>query len=326
METRYDKGVLNWDIQMHTILLYADRWTSQWLSPQEVSTPNWQQRRAAYHTLGYSLPQEQIDLTSTPKKGSKSTKNAPKRAWIENDLYSLSQTDREILLSPTAWLNDNIICAAQMILKEQSVLQNGFQPSTRGQTYTFEIETDDFIQILHNGCGHWLTISTIGAKDDAEVCIYDSMYPSVSTIVKSQIAALLPTKNKEIKLRFMDVQKQCGGYDCGVFVIAFATALAHGINPGKYLFNQHVMRKHLLKCIEMANITMFPVLKTWWAEDRMKSEDAFEIYCTCRMPEYPDVDMIQCKCSEWFHVPFCVSVPRQAMDTTSTEWYCNDCE
>ena len=118
-------------------------------------------------SVGCSLPQEQIDLTSTPKKGSKSTKNAPKRAWIENDLYSLSQTDREILLSPTAWLNDNIICAAQMILKEQSVLQNGFQPSTRGQTYTFEIETDDFIQILHNGRGHWLTISTIGAKDDA---------------------------------------------------------------------------------------------------------------------------------------------------------------
>ena len=90
-------------------------------------------------SVGCSLPQEQIDLTSTPKKGSKSTKNAPKRAWIENDLYSLSQTDREILLSPTAWLNDNIICAAQMILKEQSVLQNGFQPSTRGQTYTFEM-------------------------------------------------------------------------------------------------------------------------------------------------------------------------------------------
>ena len=68
-------------------------------------------------------------------------------------------------------------------------------------------------------------------------------------------------------------------------------------------------------------------VKTRRAEDRMKSEDAFEMYCTCRMPEYPDVDMIQCcKCSEWFHVPFCVSVPRQAMDTTSTEWYCNDCE
>ena len=63
------------------------------------------------------------------------------------------------------------------------------------------------------------------------------MYPNVSTIVKSQIAALLATKNKEIKLRFMDVQKQSGGYDCGVFAIAFATALAHGINPGKYLFN-----------------------------------------------------------------------------------------
>ena len=36
------------------------------------------------------------------------------------------------------------------------------------------------------------------------------------------------------------MQKQSGGYDCGVFaIIAFATALAHGINlEGKYLLNQ----------------------------------------------------------------------------------------
>ena len=37
------------------------------------------------------------------------------------------------------------------------------------------------------------------------------MYPCVSDIVKRQIAALLASKEKEIILKFVDVQKQSGG-------------------------------------------------------------------------------------------------------------------
>jgi len=46
--------------------------------------------------------------------------------------------------------------------------------------------------------------------------------------VKHQIAALLATRSKTIKLSFVDVQKQSGGYDCGLFALAFAT-LVNGI-------------------------------------------------------------------------------------------------
>ena len=35
-------------------------------------------------------------------------------------------------------------------------------------------------------------------------------------------------------------------------------------------------------------VTMFPFLKTRRAEDRVKFEDTFDIYCTCRMHEYND--------------------------------------
>ena len=87
------------------------------------------------------------------------------------------------------------------------------------------------------------------------------MYASVSTKVKHQIAALLATQSKTIKLSFVDVQKQSGGYDCGLFALAFAT-LVNGFNPERSLYNQENMRKHLLECLKHKKIELFPVLKT----------------------------------------------------------------
>ena len=93
------------------------------------------------------------------------------------------------------------------------------------------------------------------------------MYASVSTKMKHQIAALLATRSKTIKLSFVDVQKQSGGYDCGLFALAFAT-LVNGINPERSLYNQKNMRKHLLECLKHKKMELFPVLKT-----RSKDED-----------------------------------------------------
>ena len=42
-------------------------------------------------------------------------------------------------------------------------------------------------------------------------------------------------------------QTQLGGDDCGVFTIANATAIAHGIDPIDVMYNQSAMRWHLLK-------------------------------------------------------------------------------
>ena len=70
---------------------------------------------------------------------------------------------------------------------------------------------------MHDGHGHWLTISTVRA----EVYVYDGMYPSVGTYTKKEI---LCTEKMEIKLKIMDVQMQAGGCDCGLFAVAFATS------------------------------------------------------------------------------------------------------
>ena len=64
-----------------------------------------------------------------------------------------------------------------------------------------------FIQILHDGGGHWIMISTIGTKHP-EVRMYDSLYCSLSSALKRQIAALLATKEKKISVHFMQGRTQ----------------------------------------------------------------------------------------------------------------------
>ena len=93
---------------------------------------------------------------------------------------------------------------------------------------SFEIQRQEFIQILHDGYSHWLTVSNIGGSGNNEISVYDSMYPSTGTYTQKQIAALISSKEKEIVIKMMNVQLQYGGYDCGLFAIAFTTALADG--------------------------------------------------------------------------------------------------
>ena len=144
------------------------------------------------------------------------------KPWIPK--LGLKQSDREILLSHTAWLNDDIINAAQKLLKKANPAVPGLQDVACGLTMNFDVEPGEFVQILHPGQRHWNTISNIGMKH-AEVQVFDSLYMCVPTMAKAQIATLLTTEESVIKVSFMDVQMQSGGYDCGLFSIAFATAL-----------------------------------------------------------------------------------------------------
>ena len=61
-----------------------------------------------------------------------------------------------------------------------------------------------------------------------------NLYSHAPTMAKAQIATLLTTENAAIKLNFMDVQMQSGVNDCGLFSIAFATALVMGRQPGAF--------------------------------------------------------------------------------------------
>ncbi len=177
-----------------------------------------------------------------------------KKPWIPD--LGLTETDRDTLLSSTAWLTNSIINAAQSLLKKVNPRMPGLQSVTLGLTMSFDVEPGEFVQILHNGCGHWHTISTVGTQHP-EVQVYDSMYTCCPTACKALIASLLATNRSAIELKYMDVQMQLGSYDCSLFAIAFAAALAYGNQPGLFLFDQEKMRLHLRKCLEDGQITHF---------------------------------------------------------------------
>ena len=99
----------------------------------------------------------------------------------------------------------------------------GLQSVTRGITINFDIEPGEFVQILYNGHGHWLTVSAVG-NDHPQVEVYDSVYSCCPMLCIAQIAGLLSTKQPAIQLKYMDVRMQAGGgwlensQDCSVLI------------------------------------------------------------------------------------------------------------
>ena len=102
------------------------------------------------------------------------------------------------------WLNDNIINAAQCLMKDLlpvGLLQNPLL----GQTLEFDVISDESVQILHSGGNHWITINTVGTKHPT-VKVFDSLYNELPWETKEQIAVLLQTKESAITLEFANVQ------------------------------------------------------------------------------------------------------------------------
>ena len=54
------------------------------------------------------------------------------------------------------WLNDVVIHAAQQLIKDDQDLLpvGGLQNPTLGQRLAFDVEIDEFVQILHSGGNH----------------------------------------------------------------------------------------------------------------------------------------------------------------------------
>ena len=121
----------------------------------------------------------------------------------------LTAYDRNVLLNPVGWITDSIVDAAQTLLKQQFPHIRSLQNVTKGMTMSFYIQTGAFVQILHSD-GHWFTVSSSGGSIPT-VKVFDSMYSTVPTLGKAQIACLLCTQEEMIQVEVMDVQQQvCG--------------------------------------------------------------------------------------------------------------------
>ena len=142
--------------------------------------------------------------------------------------------------------------------------------------------------------------------------------------MKAQVACLLHTSKSEFTLNFVDVHKQTGSNDCGLFSIAYAVALCLGKNPSTLVFDQPKMRSHLISCIKQQN---FSVRSERRKNLKVKKIDRVKVYCICRMLDMPQQPPMICcsECSEWYHGDVCISlVPKCAWDK-KTCWSCPSC-
>ena len=239
-------------------------------------------------------------------------------------------TDDKKVFETSAWLTDNIITAAQNLLA-QHFGTDGLQDVTLARTLSMAVKRRGFVQILNQSSSHWITVSTIGCQP-AFVKVYDSAGKYLTYRNKEEIAALLFTPEHNITVAFMNVQQQTGVQDCGLFAIAFATALCQGVDPTTCSFNQSTMRNHLLQCFESGTMSAFPHRSRRTIAAPSKVTD-FDVYCNCRMPHNknlkPQESMIMCsRCIEWFHEG-CVTktIPANYWDLSkkALKWYCQEC-
>ena len=128
--------------------------------------------------------------------------------------------------------------------------------------------------------------------------LYDcNQCESLSVSTEEQICCLLNSKEEELHVMIMPVQRQKGCSDCGLFALAFAATLCSGSCPSNMVYKQSSMRKHLLHCFLHFN---FAGRKITRPSKRACSEVIIELFFKCRQPKYSL--MAQCdKCKECFH-------------------------
>ena len=171
----------------------------------------------------------------------------------------LSNSDIERIIMSEE-LRDADINLAQRLLRVQFPVLGGLQSTLLQQKEApIPERKEKMLQIVHcDSRHHWIVATTIGNKRDAgEVLVYDSIFKNVDRETRKNICnifQLLPVSN----IKVVKTKKQIGTKDCGLFAIAYATALALGQDPSKLSFHQESMRSHFVACLVQDELMPFP--------------------------------------------------------------------
>ena len=79
-------------------------------------------------------------------------------SWLKNELYELTEADREILESKDGRLNDNFMNAGQQLICKVPGSLETYQSVLKCQKKesTYFPVSGDHIQLLHDGSCYWL--------------------------------------------------------------------------------------------------------------------------------------------------------------------------
>ena len=114
------------------------------------------------------------------------------------------------------------------------------------------------VQIIHcERRHHWVVASTVNCRT-GEVKVYDSFFTYSDKETEKIIFNFFQWDATKMALKFAHCQKQVGGADCGLFAIAFATAIAFDKPPSKLKLVQQELRSHLVNCFNKGKMSLFP--------------------------------------------------------------------
>jgi hypothetical protein len=151
--------------------------------------------------------------------------------------------------------------------------------------------------------------------DCGQVLWFDSFHGKPTPSQQTIIADLIKTEKEEIQINMLNVQMQVGSADCGLFALAFTTAIVHGHDPTELYFDQWKMRSHLIDSLEKKEPVMFPLIKVQKRRKKILEELVIPVYCMCRLPD-TGTHMVQCSvCQKWFHVE-CIASGIPCLDGT----------
>ena len=184
----------------------------------------------------------------------------------------------KILSSPTKWIDDKVINKAQQLIKEKFPNIDGFQDPVLYDH--FVPAKGKFVQVLNVNKNHWVCVAGEGNN---EIHIYDSLLIKINNKSMQAIAKMLKYEDEVFLTKTLPVQKQSNSSDCGLFALTFAFDLANNLDPSLITYNEKILRKHLLACIENEEITEFPKTNEWLARTKDKTLfETHEVLCSCR--------------------------------------------
>ena len=185
-------------------------------------------------------------------------------SWLENcfpydpdNKLVLYPESKASILKENYWLADSDIHAGQLLLKKDFPYVDCFHdPAIKGSRVV--PATSEFVQIL-NTVSHWVCLSTISTtRSTGTVRIFDSMYQRPNLIAIEHACRMLMYPGFTVNFINDKVQRQVGANDCGLFSLAFATDLSHGLDPVHLRYDQGSMRQHFVNCLENGAMVPFP--------------------------------------------------------------------
>jgi len=223
------------------------------------------------------------------------------------DCFRSTLCDKYDLLNATICLNDDVINAAKGLLSKQYTNVNGLFDTVvvAASTHTLRLpvgKNGNVIQVVHDNVKqHWFCVTSKNCSDGT-LSVYCSMHFVPSEACLATVAHMFNMQTPSLTFRVMNVTKQKGSVNCGLFAIAYAEMLARDVDPCNFILNQPLIRLHLLSCLSENQFRAFPVTGQRTVRRNVVRSTTVKLYCQCRSTHLPGDNMLLCnQCHEWYH-------------------------